>query len=138
MGGRCQIYGQVRAVDWPKFCEILDLQEDSAEWDTNTVVSFSAEEMNWGARAELQEAADAKLVFHVINEPGGSYGYGLTISIGNGEMYEHECNKDGFLTVEFRGDDPPDLDAHAHALRVWRADKRFDELVKEVPDGVPE
>jgi len=92
MGDKCYMAITMRTEDVPKFSETSGLGEgwwDRDEGENEAISELVAEEMNYAAYRECEQAAKAGCIFLAAHGSGDDYGPGEYAAIG-GRMLEAE------------------------------------------------
>lgn len=119
MGDRCYLTVEVHKDDRDKLVEFLEepnVEEDAGdEWPH--LLRMDWEEVNYGGSGDLERAANAGARFVARNDPGGSYGAGITVAHG-GQIEACDACDNGPVCSVLMATGEPEPDSLSNTRKV--------------------
>jgi hypothetical protein len=128
MGDRCWVEVTVRKDHVERFLQIADYDPESQS-ESDHVVEFQFQEVNYGMGSQLDEAAADGLEFYGHHTAGDSYGSSEFFSDGKGSVEYIPTGDDGYGIV-VSGSTPSERWARLRELETRIAQR--DELIKRM------
>lgn len=120
MGDRCQVRVEVRMDQEERFLEVTQWGEASIEEEReHGCVFLTFDEVNYGGLSELQDCAEAGLVFIAENEAGGDYVSSQFVALDS-ETWAQVHIEDGRVMIALGDDGHPVEVELVHAQEFMR------------------